>query len=207
MATLNFRQKQFNQALTQFYAKPVAKVSLELFFSIITVIVFALFAIRPTLITMSDLIKEIDDKKALDNKLKQKIAELSTVQSIYLSNQDRWPVLDKAIPLTPQFDQAVLMIEKMASDHNLLIMSMNAKEVPPEPVKDVDFSQKSRTSRSISVGVIGDYASIRAFAEDLRNSQRMFVVESIVFSVTDQQGSKQLRAMFNVNIEYFGPTQ
>jgi hypothetical protein len=56
------RQKLIRN-LNAFYQKPVAKVSLELFLSVGTIIFFAMFAIRPTLLTMSDLVKEIEDKR------------------------------------------------------------------------------------------------------------------------------------------------
>ena len=49
--------------LQQFYQKPIAKVSAELLATLIVVIVLAFFAIRPTLLTMSQLLKDIDDRK------------------------------------------------------------------------------------------------------------------------------------------------
>jgi hypothetical protein len=67
---------QLMSALNDFYHKPVAMVSLELFLSIGAVVFFAIFAVRPTLLTMADLIKEIEDKRALDQQLQQKIASL-----------------------------------------------------------------------------------------------------------------------------------
>ncbi len=72
------KRSQLTTTLLQFYDKPIAKVSLELFFTVAAVIVFALFAIRPTLSTMGKLIKELEDKQALNQKLAQKVAALST---------------------------------------------------------------------------------------------------------------------------------
>src|SRR5258708_18911937 len=95
------RQAQLNQALFQFYDRPVAKVSMELVFSVVMVIVFAVFAIRPTLVTMANLSKEIQDKKDLKDQLGQKAAALNTLQAQYLALQNRLPVLDNALPTTP----------------------------------------------------------------------------------------------------------
>ena len=68
----------------------MAKASVELFLSILRHPCSLLFfSIRPTLLTMSDLIKEIQDKENLDKQLSQKIASLSTVQPLYLRLQDQ----------------------------------------------------------------------------------------------------------------------
>jgi len=199
------QDRQITRALSEFYAHPIAKVSLEIFFSVTTVILFAVFAIRPTLLTMADLVKEIDDKKVLVDKLNQKIAALSTIQSGFLPSQDQLAVLDEAIPPTPQFENAILIIEKIASKNNLLIESMSAKEIPKEPVTDVDFSQKSRTSRPIQVILVGDYPSIRQFVEDILNARRAMVVDSIIFTLSDEQGKPSLHATITINVQYFAP--
>ena len=67
MAIIN--RQQLTTTLLSFYHRPVAQVSLELFLSVATVVFFAVFAIRPTLVTMSNLIKELEDKRQLDQQL------------------------------------------------------------------------------------------------------------------------------------------
>ena len=201
------RDRKITTTLLEFYQRPVAKVSLELFFSIITIIFFAFFAIRPTLLTMSNLVKEIDDKKILNQQLNQKIAALSTVQDSYNANQARFPVLDKAIPPTPRFDEAIAIIERAASDRGLLISSIQAKEIPKEPTQDVDFSQKTRLSKPILITVTGDYPTIRQFIGDLGNLQRTFIVNSIVFNINQERTGQQLEASITVDVPYFGVQQ
>jgi Tfp pilus assembly protein PilO len=198
------RKKQISTALLQFYDKPIAKVSVELFMTISTVIIFAVFAIRPTLLTMSDLIKELNDKKELNALLKEKVASLQSAQNEYLAAQDRLGVLDEAIPSTPKFEEAVLIIEKIASDNKLLISSMDAKEVPKEPDDKVDIDAQKRVSRPILVTVTGDYPTIRHFIEDLRNSQRTLIVSSVIFTTYEDEGGKKLRATITVEVQYFG---
>lgn len=200
------RSKQITRTLMDFYSKPIAKISLELFISVFTVIIFALFAIRPVLLTMSDLIKEIDDKKQLNTQLTQKIAALSSAQAQYLTASAQLPLLDQAIPPTPQFDKAILIIEKIASDRGLLIESMSASEIPKEPSKDVAFAVKTRVSTPVTVILNGDYPTISQFVDDIRNSQRTMVIDSIVFAASPPgvSGKPILRATIQINVEYFG---
>lgn len=201
---MNTRQQQINRTLSQFYDKPVAKVSLELFFTITAVVFFALFAIRPTLVTMSDLVKEIHDKEELNQRLAQKIAALSTVQGEYLSLQDRLGVLDEAIPSSPKFDEALAIIEKIASDQKLTMISLEAKEIPKEQEANIDFSQEVRLNKVVTASFIGDYPSIRQFVDTLQQARREISVDSIVFVISDERGKKRLRANITMSVHYFG---
>lgn len=196
-------RKQLTTTLLQFYDKPIAKVSLELFFTIVAVIIFALFAIRPTLQTMGDLVKELEDKRALNQRLAQKVAALSTAQTQYQTLQDRVGILDQAIPPTPRFEEALTIIEKLASESQLTILSIQAKEVPKEPDTDVPFSQKSRVSRPIVLVVSGDYPTIRQLIENIQANRRMLTVDTVVFSIIEQRSRKLLQATITINVPFF----
>jgi Tfp pilus assembly protein PilO len=205
MAT-NKRQQQIRTTLVQFYNQPIAKVSLELFLSIGAVIFFALFAIRPTLITMSELVKEIEDKEALDQQLSQKVAALATVQNEYLVVENRLEVLDEAIPNQPELETTLKIIEKVASDNDLVITSVQVQELPQPTDETIPFEDKERVSLPINVIVAGEYTAIRNFIDDLNNSRRALIVDSIVFSVSQERESRKLRATITVNMQYYGVT-
>jgi Tfp pilus assembly protein PilO len=197
------KQNQLTITLLKFYDKPIAKVSLELVFTILAVVVFALFAIRPTIQTMGKLIKELEDKEALYQKLNQKVAALESVSSQYQLNQERLQILDEVIPPTPRFEEALTIIEKFASEGQLTIVSLQAKEVPKEPINDVPFEQKSRVSRPIVLTVTGDYPAIRELIEKIQGVRRALIVDTVVFSVTEQRSRKVLQAAITINVPYF----
>lgn len=198
------QRQKIQTALVQFYQQPIAKVSLELFLSVGAVLFFALFAIRPTLLTMADLVKEIEDKQQLSQQLDQKIAALSTVQSEYLVLEDRLEVLDHAIPPTPRFEESIKIIEKIASDNRVVISNMQVQQIPTEPEEDIPFEDKERISLPISVTVVGDYPAIRDFIDDVHAVRRTLVVDSVVFSVSDQRNQKKLSGTITINMQYFG---
>lgn len=197
------KQNQLATTLLKFYDKPIAKVSLELVFTIAAVVIFALFAIRPTIQTMGKLIKELEDKEALYQKLNQKVAALESVSGQYQNNQERLLILDEVIPPTPHFEEALTIIEKLASEGQLTIISIQAKEVPKEPINDVSFEQKSRVSRPIVLTVTGDYPAIRELIEKIQNVRRALVVDTVVFTVTEQRSRKVLQAAVTVNVPFF----
>lgn len=201
------KQRDLFKTLQEFYQRPVAKVSMELFFSISAILFFAIFAIRPTLLTMSDLLNEIEDKKKLDRQLSQKIASLSSIQPLYIQLQDRLLVLDEAIPSTPQLILSLKIIEKIASQNKLVITSMGVSEIPEEnplDIKDQPLTSFERVDVPVSISVDGDYLTIRQFVEDLKDYRRSFIVDTIVFSTKELRGNRKLEAKITVSMPYFG---
>ena len=205
MATTN-RKKQLASALDQFYHNPIAKVSLELFLTIGLVVFLALFAIKPTLLTMSDLVKEIEDKKELETQLSKKVAALGSAQTLYLQVEDRLPVLDAALPSRPETITVLKIVEKIATDTGVVLGSVSVSELPDEPREIPAFDALSRVDLKLTTSVIGDYASIRDYVSQLQNSQRTFVVDTVVFNTSDNRGDKQLRASVSLHVPYFGVT-
>lgn len=197
------RRKKISTTLEKFYNNPIAKVSLELFLSVGTILFFALFAIRPTLLTMSDLIKEIDDKKELEKKLEQKVASLATAQTIYLNIEDRLGVVDESIPSQPNLIKTFKIVEKIASDQGISIDRMGLSEIPKEESPIVPFEMQERKVLSFNIVVIGDYPSLREFVETLRNSRRSFIINSVTFAIEDTRGFEKLKASVSVSAPYF----
>lgn len=201
---LDKERKQLSQALSNFYQKPVARVSIELFLSVGAVLFFAIFAIRPTLLTMSDLIKEIEDKRQLDKQMAQKIAALSSAQSEYIKNQERFAALDAAIPTNPDLVGLFKILEKLASEQTIVISAMSVAEIPKPLPPDTLFTQLERKNLNFNISITGDYASIRNFVGELAKAQRTIVVEKVTFSVSDIRGAKRLDAIVSINAPYYG---
>ncbi len=200
------KRQEITSTLYHFYQNPIAKVSIELFLSIGLVVFLGVFAIQPTLVTMSDLAKEIEEKQELEGDLTRKIASLATAQTEYLTLEERLGVLDEAIPQTPKLIHSIKIIERAASDNGVVLSNISLDEVPSEtsPDEQLAFSQLAHQQATLRIGVAGDYPSIRDFVEAIMNSRRTFVVDSVSFSVEENRGSRQLKASVRVNIPYYG---
>lgn len=197
------KQQQVSKILVDFYRKPIAQVSMELFLSIGAVLFFTIFAIQPTLVTMSDLIAELEEKRNLDQQLSQKVAALSTAQTMYLQVESRIPVLYEAIPTSPQIKEALLILEKVASDRALVIENLTIREVPQEIEADVARPSTVRTSIPVTLSINGTYPNISGYIEDIMSLRRTFIVESITFSRTDERGLESLRANITLSLPFY----
>lgn len=196
------KQEQIQNALLDFYRNPVAMVSLELIFSILAVVFFAIFAVKPTLQTMSELIKEIEDKRALDEQLEQKIASLNTAQAQYQQFSSQLYLLDEAIPKTANLVEGLKIVEKIASANDLVIQGISISAVPDELIKAVEGNSK-RELLTFNIDLTGDYLKIRQFIEDLLDSRRMMLVDQVNFSLGSNRYQKDLNAVVRVNLPYY----
>lgn len=197
------KQEQLRKTLLQFYHNPVAVVSMELLLSVGAVIFFSVFAIRPTLLTMSDLLKEIEDKEKLVEQLDRKIAALATIQTEYLQLQDRLVVLDQALPNTPQLTYSLKIIEKIAQEQDLLITAISIGDIPEETDISPTVAGIQRINVPVSVAVTSDYPTIRQFIESLQNNRRSFVIDTIVFSTSEEKGTRTLGATITLYLPYY----
>ena len=196
------KQQNIQQALVDFYNKPVAKVSLELFFSLAAIIFFAIFAIQPTLKTMTELVKEIEDKRALSEKMDQKIASLSTAQNQYQEYNDQFFLLEEAIPRSATLVDSLKIIEKLASENNIIIKSINLSDVPDD-FNIANSQNAERTTLTFNADISGDYLDIRQFVESLMGSRRMLIVDQINFSLANNQEYQYLTARVRINAPYY----
>ncbi len=201
---MKYRQKQLVSTLNDFYDKPVAKVSLELFLSILLIIALGAFAIQPTLVTMSKLIKEIEEKETLDKNLTTKISALNSAQTAYLAAQDDLLLLDEALPPQPHLITTLKMLEKMATENNVIVTSLSVSEIPPEEtINTAEATEFSRESVGVVVSVRGDYLSIRDYVQALLGSRRAILVDSVSFNLEETRRSESLQASISLNVPFF----
>lgn len=192
--------------LDRFYQKPIAKVSLELILTLGMVLFMAIFAIQPTLVTMSDLLKEIDEKKQIDEQLGKKIAALASAQTEYLALEQDLAYLEEAFPSNPDIVMDLKIIEKLASENAVIINALNVNRFPDIKSDDADFdaNEYKRQSLPVIITVRADYRSIRNFVEALKQTRRSFQVKSVVFSLQKNRSQESLSASITLDLPYFG---
>jgi hypothetical protein len=198
------KKREISSVLNHFYMNPVAKASMELFLTFGLILFLGIFAIKPTIVTMSDLLREIEEKQELNDSLTKKIAALQTAQTQYITIQNQLPLVNTAIPEQPEIILSLKIIEKIAADSQIIIKNMSVAILPENIDENISFTQKSKQNLLVTTSVTADYLSIREFVENLRNSRKSFVVESIVFSLEEDRGNKKLSANISIAIPYFG---
>ena len=97
-----YRYKEFFLNISALYKqKADLRAFLEIVLSITTVIVFLLFALKPTALTIINLLQQISEKRQTLAALTQKVTDLQTASTLLDQNQNILPDIDNAVPTYP----------------------------------------------------------------------------------------------------------
>lgn len=162
------------------------RMFLEILLSLITITIFSMFALRPTLLTISQLIKDNREKQETINKMEQKIKNITIAQNIYDQNIEKIPLIEQAIPNTPTPENLLRQIEGIAYLDSVTIVGSSVNEVVligEEKKKDKKNEIKNLPENvstiTFSINVSGPYLSLYKFLIDMENSRRPFIINSI----------------------------
>lgn len=199
---MNTSRQRLNRAVSSFYHNPVATVSAELLVTIAFTIFLAIVAIQPTLATMAKLSAEIKEKSELNDKLDKKIAALNTAQSEYNRWEEQLALLGEAIPNSGAIITDLKVLERLASENSVVINSLALSEYPDEATTQVNQGKVNNIPLTLSL--VGDYRSIRAYIDALLNYRRIFVVNSVIFGISrERSGTDSLNASLSINMPLY----
>ena len=179
----------------------VVKTSFKLVMSIFAVAFFTLFALGPTLGSISTLVKRIEDQKEVNRKLDSKIVQLSQAEEVLASRGDELRNLaEKAVTDGSRVDRLAQQIEAIANDSGVYLTSANVEEVPvfgkeegDEIVKSSKFSftpEHEFVTFSFTVG--GGQEEIVEFLKQLENLERAVLLARVSFEKPQKKLAGQL---------------
>ena len=113
------------------------KVFLELLLSIVAIALFAVFALKPTIITIIDLTKQIKAKEEVIATMDTKIQNLATAQTTYAQELRRIGMLNTAVPDTSEPHRLIQQVQGITAKNNLQI---NSASIKAATLKGVDVT-------------------------------------------------------------------
>jgi Tfp pilus assembly protein PilO len=146
---------------------------------------FGIFAINPTLTTILNLRKQLEDSKFVNMKLEEKIANLTTLQQQYNALAPDLPTIFAALPQKSSSPYLLSQFQAIAQSTKVTVDSLQ--------VKPFDLSQKSTGSFDYSLEVIGTYENLTRFLSSLAKFDRIIAITSLTFNreivATDDQSA------------------
>jgi Tfp pilus assembly protein PilO len=147
-----------------------------IFLTLIASIILGLFAINPTLSTIGNLQKQIDDDKFVESKLEEKINNLSLLQEKYASIQPDLPIIYNAVPQATEMPLIVGNIQSIAQNSNIKIDTIQTLEPTASSLIPV---YGNYSSFEFEIAGKGNKEDIKTFIDTLSNFQRIISLESI----------------------------
>lgn len=169
--------------------------------SIATVTILILTAIKPTIVTIAQLNKEIKDKKEASQKLQTKINSLVAAQKTYADNFDNILLLEEALPEKNEFPKLSIFLEEMASASGVQLKSLSFEKIivkqPPSPNNPLVAN-----SFISSVTVTGEYLNLKEFLKGLETSRRVLVIEGSTLGLVKKSETWELSLQFTGRAAY-----
>ncbi len=180
------RYRSFFLNIFELYKKKAdLRAFLEVMLSLTTVSVFILFALKPTVLTIISLTKEIQEKKKFVADLTVKVNNLETATNLLNQNADVVPDIYIAVSTSPNPDTISKQVQGIASKNSVSLLGLSIGQVALSgkdtlaTKKNPDLKNLGSTGEMpVSISIKGDYASILAFTKDIENSRIAFKIDS-----------------------------
>lgn len=149
--------------------------------SIVASIFFLIFAIRPTVSTIANLLKQKSDAEAVEAKLSQKVLDLSNLIQQYQVIEDDLPLVYDAVP---QRADAPTLVGQVRAIGIISEVEVENVEVLPVTIS----SEKASKSAAFLFDISGNstFENAQKFLDNLTTMQRAVTVESIQITSSKQ---------------------
>ena len=181
------------------------KMFIEVLLTLAAISLLLVFALRPTMLTIISLVKEIKGKQETIAKMDVKIENLRKAQSLVSSEHDSLVLLDDAIPIEPQPDSFIRQVQGFASTNSSQIKNISVDEttlkgtVKKVQAKKEEGSLPSEASGiSFSAGFSGKYEDLASFLEKLESLRRPLKINSVSLNKTKDTEKTEDEINFNI---------
>lgn len=187
----------FLNVLNTYNQKPNLKIYLELILSITTITVFAFFAIKPTVLTIIELNKEINAKTVTSIALKQKIKNLQTASSVLQQESQNIQYINQAIPKHDDLEVLVRQVENLLTESSLQILGFSSSDIiifgskaDVKKTSDVEKLSGDANELPFSFSASGSYPNILLFLTKIENLRRPIKIDSITINTNIVEDGK-----------------
>lgn len=189
-------QRYFVDLQTLYQRKEIV-VYTGLILSLLAIAFFGIFALRPTVVTIVSLYKEIQDKKVTDQQLQVKINDLLEAQNNYAQVSGSVYIVNQALPENPSLVDLVYQIEILSQNEGVSLTSLNFSPVDLQgkaPNRGADPKNRNRngTEMSFDITLRGDYQNLKNFLGQTEKLRRLIVVDSFTFNQSQTEEAKFL---------------
>lgn len=205
--SLDTRFKRYYHNLEPILKKPRMRATTAAVFSFLAASLFLWYAIRPTAQTIIYLQREIADKTLLNQQMEVKITSLIEAQTTYENIKSNLPLLEQALPHTPN---AIILARELRNIANVSQATISALQIPGVPLTTDESTpgakltaQKPIEEFTITMVVLGPYQSIKAFLQNLLNLRRITSLDMVSIRQADDLKSPGNTLQLSIRIKSY----
>lgn len=138
----------------------------------ISVLVFGIFAIRPSINTITGLIKDIDEYRKVNGILTEKIQILNEVKANPEKLENESELISRALPTSPDEGNYIRNVNFLASKNQIQIGSVNFNTTEEGQLGALEFT----------LTMTGEYPKVVSFIGDFNKLLRVTNIEALDIS-------------------------
>lgn len=175
---------QYYRYISPIVNDPLVRGYFEIISTIILIICLLLFALKPSLETITSLFRQSEDLKVTEAKLEQKIDSLRQARVNYDRFFDRLLVLDKAMPQAPELSQFISQMEKLINNSNVAVKQFSIDKIAltNDLIKKNNGSVEGKLVEiPFSLSFDSDYETALNLLEAVKSLERVVALKEISF--------------------------
>lgn len=149
---------------------------LYIIFSLLALSFFGLFAIGPTITTISNLNKQYAQDQTALKELQDKNAALKLLGAQYVDIQPDLNLIENAIPQSPKVAELTRQLETLATQNNLVVQKLDAGLMELFPGKNAN---SPIFSFSFTINVAGSEKDINSFIGNIISMGRIIGIDKL----------------------------
>lgn len=192
-------QRYFFNIVAIYKKRQDLKAFLEILLSLSTITIFVMFALRPTFLTISNLLVELKEKQKTAADMDTKIKNLGIAQGLLSQYGSDVLILNTALPTTPSPETQIRQIQALAQSHNVSVQGITTGEITfgkgvvlvkkDEGLKKLPEGTKSFT---ISGSFSGSYQNLSSLIKDMENLRRPLIIDSLILNTVEREVGSNL---------------
>jgi predicted PurR-regulated permease PerM len=164
--------------------------SVEISATFLLISFFTFFAIKPTLLTISQLVGDIKAKEILVKEFKTKINNVIISQDLFSQVQEKFALVESSLPTSPRFHQAASQIVGLTEKNQVYLDKIN-------------YSLSDSNYYSTSISTSSSFLSATSLLSGLLQNRRLFQIDQISFSLEKDTGNKTININLPLKIYYW----
>lgn len=177
------RYRRYLQTVT---SQPLWGASLWVMLSLILLIILVFLALRPTLITIADLVGKIEQKNTVTKQLEARILAVSYATALLETERDRLPLLNEALPKEAEWNTLAETLSGLATSSGVTLVNVTVSEPTGSKTEQpvVSFLPTGVLPLRFSVTAEGEIENFKQFVNSMEKKRRILMVSTIRIETT-----------------------
>lgn len=207
-----YRYKELFLNVAAVYKKRAdLRAFLEIVLSLVAVIIFLLFALKPTALTIINLVQQIKEERNTLELLTQKVNDLQEASTVLAQNQSYVKDIDTAVSTIPEPETFAKQISGIANRNGVSLTSLSFENIVLVgnygtliASKDVEPLPENAHEMVYMISVKGDYTGISNFIKDMENMRVISKLDSISISSSVKDSARVISTTISGRIPFVG---